>query len=299
MSINGKRITPDQIKYNAKLQVQRYIESFFKGSNRRWLEVSSPISLNYNIEHTFAETPNVKEKRLQIARYFNEMKNVLPAIVITDGAMNNISQSVGLLSSASGNIWDFEGTFNPFREISITMIIGSNDIQTTDMLVSTVSSFFNEYRSVAGGNHLSGNSNKGENWVVTLPNAGINFGSIQDQPINDDPTDRLFFCEASFNIYYEDIIKFNQTADYGVEIVSEAKRPEFEMPSQIPFNSPFQVKIKHWPAQSKLVVSDYRKATVNNRTGVLTPRAFGKFKLALVNELTGKIMIEKEMEITS
>lgn len=294
---NEKRITPDQIKYNAKLQVQRYIESFFKGSNRKWLGVSSPISLNYNIEHTSSESSNVKERKLQIARYFNELKNVLPAIVITDGSMNNISQSIGLLSSASGNIWDFKGTFNPFREIGITMIIGSNDIQTTDILVSTVSSFFNEYRNIAGGSYLTGNYNKGENWVVTLPNSGVNFGAIQDQPINDDPTDRIFFCEAEFSIFYEDVIKFNQAADYEVEIISKAKQPLFEIPDQIPFNSQLQVKIKNWPVQSKLVVDDYKKATINNQTGVVTPRAFGRFKLSLVSQTTGKIILEKEIEV--
>ncbi len=297
MSVNDKKITPDKIKYNAKLQLQRYLESFFKGTNKKWLAISSPMSLNYNIEHSSVESTNVKERKLQIARYFNELKNVLPAIVITDGAMKNVSQSIGLLSSASGNIWDFNGTFNPFREITINMIIGSNDAQTTDMLVSTVSSFFNEYRNVAGGNYLAGNINKGENWVVILPNAGVDFDTVQEQPIADDPTDRIFYSSASFNIYYEDVIKFNQTVEYEVQ-PNENLQPEFLVPDTIPFNSQLHVKVKHCPAMHKLAVSDYKLATVNNETWVLTPRSMGKVKLYLMDQC-GNIKIEKEIEITS
>jgi len=297
MSVNDKKITPDKIKYNAKLQLQRYLESFFKGSNRQWLAISSPISLNYNIEHSSVESTNVKERKLQIARYFNELKNVLPAIVITDGAMKNISQSVGLLSSASGSIWDFKGTFNPFREITMNMIVGSNDAQTTDMLVSTVSSFFNEYRNVAGGSYLTGDFNKGENWVVMLPNAGIDFDTVQEQPIADDPTDRIFYSSTSFTVHYEDVIKFNQVVEYELQQTNN-RAPIFDIPDTIPFNSQLQVKIKNCPVLHKLAVSDYKLATINNQTWVLTPRSMGKVKVYLVDQ-QGNIKIEKEIEITS
>jgi hypothetical protein len=295
MSVNDKKITPDKIKYNAKLQLQRYLESFFKGSNRQWLAISSPMSLNYNIEHSSVESTNVKERKLQIARYFNELKNVLPAVVITDGVMKNISQSIGLLSSAHGSIYDFKGTFNPFREITINMIIGSNDAQTTDMLVSTVSSFFNEYRNVAGGHYLAGNFNKGENWVVTLPNAGVDFETVQEQPIADDPTDRVFYSSASFNIYYEDVIKFNQVVEYDLQ-QSTNKAPIFDIPDTIPFNKQLQVKVKHCPVLHKIAVSDYRMATINNQSGMLTPRSLGKVKVYLMDQ-QGKIKLEKEIEI--
>jgi hypothetical protein len=293
--MNEKRITPDQIAYNAKLQLQRYIESFFHGPNRQFLALSSPISLNYNLDHSSVESTNVKERRLQVARYFNELKNVLPAIVITDGTMKNISQSIGLLSGASGNMFDFNGVLSPFREIVINMVIGSNDIQTTDMLKSTVSSMFNEYRNLAGGHYITGDYNKGENWVVTLPNAGVDFGALQDTPLNNDPIDKVFYVEASFSIHYEDAIRFNQVAEFTTQLTSK-KAPEFDIPDQIPFNQQLHVKIKNMPVYHKVIVNDYRLATISPN-GVLTPRGLGKVVLKLIDQ-KGKVALEKEIEIT-
>lgn len=292
--MSDKRITPDQIAYNAKLQLQRYIESFFNGPNRQFLALSSPISLNYNLDHSTVESKNVKERRLQVARYFNELKNVLPAIVITDGQNKNISQSIGLLSGASGNMFDFNGVLSPFREITITMVVGSSDVQTTDILKSTVSSMFNEYRNLAGGHYITGDYNKGENWVVTLPNAGVDFGAMQDTPINNDPVDRVYYVESSFTIFYEDAIRFNQVAEFTTQLTTK-KDPVFDIPTQIPFNQQLQVKIKHMPAYHKVVVNDYRLATISPN-GVLTPRGLGKVVLKLIDQ-KGTVKLEKEIEI--
>jgi hypothetical protein len=293
--MNEKRITPDQIAYNAKLQLQRYIESFFHGPNRQFLSLSSPISMNYNLDHTTVESKNVKERKLQVARYFNELKNILPAIVLTDGQMRNISQSIGLLSGATGNIFDFNGVLSPFREITINLVIGSNDIQTTDILKSTVSSMFNEFRNLAGGHYMIGDYSKGENWVVTLPNAGVDFGGMQDTPLNNDPTDRIFYVEASFNIFYEDSIQFNQVAEI-TPVLTSKKSPVFDIPAQIPFNQQLQVKVKYMPADHKITVSNYKLATISP-SGVLTPRGLGKVVLKIVSVTTGKIALEKEIEI--
>jgi hypothetical protein len=292
--MNEKRITPDQIAYNAKLQLQRYIESFFHGPNRPFLALSSPISLNYNLDHSSVESKNIKERKLQVARYFNELKNILPAIVITDGQNKNISQSIGLLSGASGNMFDFNGVLSPFREITINMVIGSNDIQTTDILKSTVSSMFNEYRNLAGGHYITGDYNKGENWVVTLPNAGIDFGAMQDTPLNNDPVDKVYYVECSFNIFYEDAIRFNQVAEFTAQ-TSSKKDPSFDIPDKIPFNQQLQIKIKNMPVYHKVVVNDYRLATISPN-GVLTPRGLGKVVLKLIDQ-KGTVKLEKEIEI--
>lgn len=291
-----KKITPDQIKYNAKLQIQKYLESFFTGSNRKYLEIASPISVKYDITNTSVEGSNIKERKLQIARYFNELKNFLPAIVITDYSMKNIPQSIGLISNATGNIFDYNGVLSPFREIGINIVVGSNDIQTTDTLTSMMSLIFNEFRNLGGGSYMTGNFEKGENWVVTLPNMGIDFGAVQDTPLGNDPTDKIFYTETSFNIFYEDAISFNQVPEYNEVLKSPTyKKPEFDIPDQISFNNRLEIKIKNYPAYHKVVVSNYKIATVSHN-GILTPRGLGKTLLNLVDE-RGKVVISKEIEI--
>lgn len=292
---NEKRINTSHIKYNAKLQIQKYIESFFNGRNKQFLNISAPGMVNFNINNPSpAEPSNVKEKNLQIARYFNELKNVLPAIVITDGGMANVPHSLGLFTNVSGNINEFTGTLGTIRNIEISIIIGSNDIMTTDELVVGVSHMFNEFRGVAGGNRIVGDVNKDEKWELRLPMEGIDFGGMQETAIGGDPTDRIFYCETSFKIQYEDYISFTRSTPYEFA-AADPKSATLSLPSRIPFDSQTQVSVDNYTDGLVAIIDNYKIATIT-ANGLITPRSLGKFNLKLVDP-RGKVIDQKEIEI--
>lgn len=292
--IPEKVISPDKIKSNAKLQIQRFIESFFNGPNRPYLTIAAPGTVKFDIEKSSEPVKNVKEKRLQIARYFNELKSQLPAIIISDGAMRNIPHSLGLLTNSSGSLSDWRGEFTILRSISITILVGTTNIQSTDDMVSAVSFMFNEFRNISGGNYICGNTQLGEQWVITLPNSGVDFGSINDQAIADDPNDKIYYCDCTFEIMYEDKIHINKVADVSFR-EGKIGATKILVPDQINIGETVKVSFENLETAHKVSISNPDVATIN-RNGMLTPRGFGTFTISVRNE-AGTLIVEKEVRV--
>lgn len=291
-----KRITPDKIKYNAKLQIQKYIESFFNGNNKKYLQISAPSTINYNIDNSIQEVQNVKEKKLQIARYFNELKSVLPAILIVDGNMKNIPNSFSSVTNVFGNIATPEFELSPCREIDIGILVGSNDQQTTDELASAVSLLFCEFRQFGGGNLLVGDLNKNESWSVTLPLDGISFGSVQDQDISGDSVSKIFYCEGSITIRYEDKIRFKIDSKNDLELKQKSKgTPKILLPDTISIGSKTKIIIENFNPENIVMVDSISLATISGN-GYLIARSFGKFNLIVKNK-RGEVVDSKQIEI--
>lgn len=291
-----KASTPDKIKYNAKLQIQKYIESFFSGKNRQYMGVASPGFVNYDISRSTLESSNIKEKRLQVARYFNELKNYLPAVLVLDGGMKNVPQSFNKITNSFGTFANPEYEMSPTRELEIGILVGSNDVQTTDDLMSAISLMFNEFRTVAGGNLITGDINKGESWAINLPLAGISFGAIQEQAINGDAVDKIQYCEATITIFYEDKIRFvNTSNNLNVKASSTKLKPELLTPDTLSLNEQLQLQIKNYNPELRVTISDYKVATLNPR-GLLTPRATGSILIKVLNK-QNEIVSEKTLNI--
>lgn len=295
MMIKDKSQTPDKIKYNSKLQIQKYIESFFSGKNKQYMGIASPSFVNYDISHSTIEGSNVKEKKLQVARYFNELKNFLPAVLVLDGNMRNVSQSFNKITNTFGSMSEIEIEISPTRELEIGILVGSNDVQTTDDLVTAISLMFNEFRTLAGGNLITGDINKGESWAINLPLSGISFGAIQEQAINGDNIDKVHYCEASISIFYEDKIRFTQANKNLTVQYSNKVKPELDIPSVLNINEQLQVKVKNYNPELRIVISDYKIATLNPK-GLLTPRSFGDITLKLINK-RDEVLSEKKLSI--
>lgn len=290
-----RSINSGRIRYNAKLQIQKYIESFFTGVNKKYLNVSAPGMIYYNIDHSAPiESNNIKERTLQIARYFNELKAVLPSILIVDGSMTNVPNSIGLLSNSFGNYMEVTSEYATIRNIEINIIVGSNDIMTTDDITVAVSHMFNELRHVAGGSNIVGDTNKGEKFEVRLPLIGVNFSGMRDVAIGDDPTDRIFYSEASLEIQYEDFIEFTRSREITLQR-GENLDPIFDIEDQIPFDAPTQLKVKNYQDGSRVTIDNYKIATINPN-GLITPRSLGEFTIRLTSPV-GKVLTEKKIRV--
>lgn len=294
--VKDKASTPDKIKYNAKLQIQKYIESFFSGNNRQYMGVASPGFVNYDISKSTIGSSNVKDKKLQVARYFNELKNYLPAVLILDGGMKNIPQSFNNITNSFGNLAEPEYEISPTRELDIGILVGSNDVQTTDDLVTAISLMFNDFRTIAGGNLIAGDINKGESWAIILPISGISFGSIQEQAINGDAVDKIHYCEASISIFYEDKIRFvNSSKNLNIKSSSSKLIPKLVTPSTLGINEQLQVQIENYNPELRVTISDYKIATLNPK-GLLTPRSIGDVIIRVINK-RDEVVSEKTLSI--
>lgn len=285
----------DRIKTLVKQQIQKYIESFFRGQHRPLLKSVSPKSLSYNTDRSFDPDLDPTQKRMQIVRYFNHLKNILPAMIIADSGVQGVPHSIGYLSDANLCGPEWSGIYPIVRKVNINIVIASMDVDSTDELSDLTSLMFNELRNLAGGHFIHGDMNNGESWVITLPNAPIDLGGRQEATINDDPLDRIHYVETSFQIMFEDKVQVKKVAQYDAQFVSVTGDPDLRQTlkpivsledmngdavsnDEISINQQVCVKIEHYNPNFRVYVSNANLATIN-QVGVITPRRLGELDI--------------------
>lgn len=196
----------DRIKNLTKVKVQQYIESFFlrAGQNFGLLRIVSPRSVHYNADRSFDPDTDPTQRKLQIARYFNDLRAILPCILIVDAGVQAIHQSIGLIGAGRAHQGNWSGTYPVSRKVPLTILIGARDMEEADEMSGIISLLFNECRNLAGGSYLSGDRDRGETWVVVLPNSPVNVDPLVETPINNDPTERVWYTQAAIDVYFED-----------------------------------------------------------------------------------------------
>lgn len=305
----------DRVKTLVKQQVQKYIENFFRGENQDLLRVVSPKSLSYNIDRSFDPTLDPTQKRMQIARYFNHLRNILPAILIADGGVESVPHSIGYLSDASLCGPDWSGVYPIVRKVNVSIVAATMDVDSTDELGDLLSLMFNELRNLAGGHYIHGDLNNGESWVITLPNAPISIGARSESAVNDDPVDRIHYVETSFQVMFEDKVKIKKTAIYNTAFVGMPNDPDLkttlapiititdvlgnDLGDKISINQQACVRIEHYNPNFRVYLSNANLATIT-QSGLITPRKLGKIDIIVDNSVMPndkRVLARKTIEI--
>jgi len=301
----------DKIKNFTKLKMQEYIESFFsKGYNHSLLSAVSPRFIHYNTSRSFDPKIDPTQRRLQIARYFNELRNIIPSILVVDGGVIPISQSLGLIADA--NITDrvWRGYYPILRGIPITVIAAARDMDEADEMSGIISLMFNELRNLAGGSYISGKWEEGENWVINLPNNPVEVGALSEIAIEGDPIEKIWYTEASFEVIFQDMLAIREDVaniDYGGgyvatdDLATGTKKPIIYIQDKVYINDQPIVRIENFQDSYRVILSDSNIATISY-TMKLTPRKFGKVTIKVVdmarlNTDMDYVVVEKEIEI--
>jgi len=299
----------DKIKNFTKLKLQEYIESFFNsGANFDILSSISPRFIHYNISKSFDPKVDPTQRRLQIARYFNELRNIIPSILVVDGGVNPISQSIGLLSDASivENTW--RGYYPILRGIPITIIAAARDMDEADEMSGLISLMFNELRNIAGGSYIAGKWEEGENWVINLPNTPVEVGALSDIAVEGDPIEKIWYTEAQFEVIFQDILAIKQDVgniEYGGYVVGSTdvatgnKKPIINIPDRISINEQPTLFVQNFQNSYNIILSNSTVATLSY-TMKLTPRRYGKVTIKVMDMSRtedARVLAEKEIEI--
>lgn len=307
----GKRLfSNDRIKTFTKLQIQEYIKSFFDqvGQNRDLLGVVSPRSLNYNIDKSFDPALDPTQRKLQLARYFNELLSFIPAILIVDGGVRAPNQSVGLVSDAFTQGQKWFGFYPIFRQIPISVVAAAKDQETADDLSGLLSLMFNELRNLAGEHYVTGNREQGERWAITLPNAPVEISPLSEVDVKDDPIEQIFYSEASLEVYFEDMVAVQEElpqffpggAVVGDSNLASELKPIISISDQISIHQTHTLFVDNFQHTHRILITDSSKATLSP-TMILTPRNYGKFKIQIydpkIADKNLRVVAEKEIEI--
>jgi hypothetical protein len=299
----------DKIKNFTKLKLQEYIESFFtKGYNHSLLSAVSPRFIHYNTSRSFDPKTDPTQRRLQIARYFNELRNIIPSILIVDGGINPIAQSLGLISDATvvGQVW--RGYYPIVRAIPISIIAAARDMDEADEMSGIISLMFNELRNLAGGSFICGKWEESEEWVISLPNNAVEIGPLSEIAIEGDPLEKIWYAEATLEVIFQDMLAVKEnipTLEFGGASVNTSnlaisKAPIIHVSDKIHINEQPTVLIENFQDHYSVVLSDSNTATMSY-TMKLTPRRFGKFSIKVVDtnnlHINSGIVAIKEVEI--
>lgn len=244
-SAEGARRTfsSDRIKNITKLKIQQYIESFFlkAGENFGLLKIVSPRSVHYNADRSFDPDTDPTQRKLQIARYFNDLRAILPCILIVDAGVQALHQSIGLIGSGRAHQGNWSGTYPVTRLVPLTILIGARDMEEADEMSGVISLLFNECRNLAGGHYLAGDHLRGETWVVVLPNGPVNVDPLVETPLNNDPTERVWYTQTTVEVYFEDSFTVGSplpTFTQGTGTLYGATPVAGTQTGQIPLTSP-------------------------------------------------------------
>lgn len=294
----------EKIKTLTKLKIQEYISSFFNRieCNSNLLKAIAPRYIHYNIDKSFDQTTDPTQRKLQIARYFNELKSILPSILIVDGGIEPVAHNIGSIGAAVAEMGIWKGSFPVLRNIPINIIVGAKEVEEADEISSLLSLFFNELRNLAGGSRITGKVENGENWTITLPNAPVSVSALTDVDVPDDPIERIWYAEATIDVLYEDVVAIQQqmpTLDsvIGFPDTNLNLKPIIDVPETLSINSQLQVIVKNMQDNFKIILSDGRKASITP-SGLLTPRAYGQVGIRVVDTRKSQgFVVEKIINI--
>jgi hypothetical protein len=302
----------DKIKNFTKLKLQEYIESFFNksGDNFDLLKAVSPRFIHYNSSRSFDPKTDPTQRRLQIARYFNELYNIIPSILVVDGGIIPISGNIGLLSDVhvENNIW--RGYYPVVRRIPISVIAAARDMDEADEMSGLLSLMFNEMRNLAGGHYIAGNIEQGETWVISLPNSPVEVGALSSTEVQGDPVEKIWYTESSLDVTFEDCLAVKQqmpTVEFGGKFLGEddpartVKKPIINIPNTVAINDQPTIFIENFQNTYRVILSNAQVATLSYDMK-LTPRKFGKVTIQVVDSTQyhdpdKRVVAEKEIEI--
>jgi len=313
-------VSTSRIKTVAKGAVQGFIQSFFdkNGVNRSILN-SVGQTIQFDTDRSFSETGDITKRQLQVTRFFQDIKTKMPCILIVDAGMNYDPTSFSLIGNArmtgeytQGGTW--QGWYPVQRTLPLTILVASNDQDSTDQIHSMLSWMFGELRVLAGGSEIRGNTAKGENWVVTLPQV-FNPSTVSGQTITDDPKDQIWSGEISLEVMFQDSIRI-QRDWFGVEEgpgVADKADLRLELPPTILIDDTIKANkrtsliVQNFVTHThKIIIDNPNIATFDPIDFVITPRRIGKFKVQVLDERRRKtpreglppiVVAEKEVEV--
>ncbi len=294
----------DRLKMITKSAVEQYIRSFLDsgGSHRDSIEAIAKGSLQYITDKSIQNDPT--KRPTQLARIFNEVREKTPAILIVDAGMESIPSGLnsGLIASTLINA-KWQGWYNKQFKVDLTIVVLTNDQDSTDQLMEIVELLFNNLRQISDGSEIRPQE-PGHNWAVRLP-LSFTISSTSGANITDDNKDQLWFAEFSLPVESEDTFSIEipfdtslDTADYnndfraGMKVdqsnLGQSTPPIITAPDTIQINSSAAISFSRLRPHHKIIIDQPMIATIDVPGRVITPRRLGTFNLQVVDLDTRK-----------
>lgn len=289
-----------------KLTIQKFIEAClspdgqFRTLCKRFASFTGDFIINQNLE------PDSRKRMLQIARYFEQVKERPPQIIIQDKGYHYEPASLGGLT-AGWNERNREGQqivrIYDSIPIPIEITCAAMDETTTEDLQSFLSFAFGSFQKFMCGYELKpSKAMAGAYWVVLLP-AIHEMGARNNASFQGDPKTQIFAFTMTMEVRFENstYITYNEAPLPELANV----QMEVTVPSKITLGSVVPVMLGNTVYPIAVYSSDPRVAYIEQQhtTFFIKPQRVGKFKLIVAKpsgatDETMTVYAEKEMTVS-
>lgn len=295
------RASHDRIKSITKQAIQSYIEGFMNttGIRRSITEAVGSLSKLF-ITDTDMLTTDPTLRPTQLARYYQDIRERLPAILIVDSGMEYVDPGLNVIDHATswgeqselGQPLKWQGQFPITFNIPITIICACADQESADSLGAFLSLVFGPLRNLSAGSRITGRDDKGDTWEVRLP---LDFvpSPTTNSAINDDPKDSVWAMTIDMLVQFEDRIVLEQdmtevafnAGDFqtGTADLSTDTPPVIDFPDEIKLNENYPIRVTNLQDRQRVVLSDGKYATFDPESLILSPRRLGCFEIQVLD----------------
>jgi len=279
-----------------KSAIQKRIEDFFdsKGRYRKLLETQAPIVKQYITDQTFEKDYRDTSKRhMLLAKYFNDIKQSLPTILIVETAVEYIPSGLGEWADSHRiDAHTFTVTLHLMLKVTIDLVIGAQDSDTHALLANSLCLIFGPMRNIVGSALLP--SHPSQRWEVLLPikpiippSAGVNIG---EDAANQIWTGNVTLEEVKFEGFstMEYDVGLHQPNCFpagswdGYPDADASSTPVINIPTTMRLGDAVRMTVIGKPVGSKLFIDRPDIATFSSETLIVRPRRVGSFTIYLV-----------------
>lgn len=304
-----------RVTQTVKSALQNYLQLYLdhNGLYRHQLELTASFSIQYETRITAPEEQDPTIYEVQLARYWNEIREKLPCILLVDSGFNYINPGLG---GAAGSAILNRSTSSMMMKmdcsIPMTLSIAAQDETTAQDLRDILVYIFGVLTSY-NNSYIIKSKRPEDTWEVRLP---FNFDpeGIDNKRVTDDNKDSIWLSsitilpefEGTIYIGFEkqvqeglyDVVSEYQTNTPGGAIndlgnlvaVEGNPKATITVPNVIYLNNPVLISAPFMPAEAFFASDDPKIALIEDYK--ILPKRPGTFNLYLMDKKTGDVIQE-------
>ena len=290
-----------------KLAIKQYLEECLKpnGQFRTFFDKIATYTIGYHINENLDQDPDARH--LQIAAFYENMRERPPQIFIQDDGYQYITNSLGSLCAG----WNMNTRAGhqvvhvmDVLKIPIAITCVTTSQQEIEDLIAFLSAAFGQLCRFTVNYILRQHPDvEGSLWEVRIP-LTHNIGAKVHTPIHGDPRQPFWSVACSMDLEFENSIMLQYKSQPTVQI--KKGDISLQVPSSIRLGQDVRVTLLNYPRPLIVYSTDPRIATILERgyEWIILPRRVGTFTL-MVTRLTGtrtsgpEILAQQDIEIVA
>ena len=317
-----------QVTNTVKSAIQWYIDQYLNptGIYRNQLKLTADFSIQYETRlNVPSQSDNPSIYEVQLARFYSQLKQRLPCILVSDTGFNYSNPGLG--GSISDSRVNGRTTSSVLMKmdcsIPIKLSIAANDETTCQDLRDILLHIFGPLTTFNKA-HLIKSIRPEDTWEIRLPTKFESVG-LDRRPITEDKINVFWITDVSFVPEFEGTIDFNfdkqvQSGLYQIHDYTEGTIPEgiidvngnisgnvstdpgwlvqtIIVPTTLRIGLPSAITVRYMLADTYFVSDNPNMALIDGFRVI--PRRLGTFNVLLLKKVDGSLIQKWTVRITT